>query len=369
MKRSRMIKITAIMKRSLTKRFLPHLFASGLTDWYVTAARTMILREKRGGLGLIHVFKLVEDAADIVSFLIEPSQEEKSLDFVIEQCELTLPGHGSVFSEEVELVSPYDFRGESKLGEETESLVRKPSPLVGVCCIVQRGEANRIARVALDMGAGVPAVSFGNGTGIRDKLGLLRIAIPAQKEVIHLALSPHDAETVMRMMIRAGELDRPGKGFMFNYPIRKGWMDMKITHGFRRHVASVEQIIAALDEMKGDMDWRRRSNSQMLMIDTDYFIYNLIDISILCNEGHGYNIANQAMSMGSSGATICRLKQYFSEESKPENMSSAREACTICVPENKVDAFIEGLEKSGAFDVRASSELLIRKSPKAYTYS
>jgi hypothetical protein len=364
-----MIKVTAVMKRSLTKLFLPHLFASGLTDWYVTAARTMILREKRGGLGLIHVFKLVEDAADIVSFLIEPSQEEQSLDFVIEHCDFTLPGRGSVFSEEVELVSPHDFRAESKLRYDPESLIRKPSPLVGVCCVVQRGEANRIARVALDMGAGVPAVSFGNGTGIRDKLGLLRIAIPAQKEVIHLALSPHDAETVMRMMIRAGELDRPGKGFMFNYPVRKGWLDTKITHGFRRHVASVEQIIAALDEMKGDMGWRRRSNSQMLMIDSDYFIYNLIDITIICNEGYGYTIANQAMDMGASGATICRSKQYFLEGSKPEKMSPAREACTICIPDTKVDEFIQGMENSGAFDEQTSSELLIRKSPKAYTYS
>lgn len=363
------MKITAVLKRSLTRLLLPHLFASGLTDWYVTAARTMILREKRGGLGLIHVFKLVEDAADIVSFLVDPSQEEQSLEFVMRHCELSLPGRGSVYSEEVDLVSPYDFRCESRLEEETESLVRKPSPLMGICCIVQRGEANRVARVALDMGAGVPAVSFGNGTGIRDKLGLLRIAIPAQKEVIHLAVSPHDAETVMRMMIRAGELDRPGKGFMFNYPIRKGWLDMKITHAFRRHVASVEQIIAALDEMKGDVGWRRRSDSQMLSIDHDYFLYNLVDVTILCNEGTGYNIVKQAMNSGVSGATICRLKQYFLDDFKPEKMSSAREACTICIPDKNLDDFLEVLEKNGAFDDRASSEVLIRKSPKAYTYS
>jgi hypothetical protein len=215
MKKSRMIKVTAVMKRSLTKLFLPRLFASGLTDWYVTPARTLILREKRGGLGLIHVFKLVEDAADVVSFLVDPSQEEPSLEFVIRECELTLPGRGSVFSEEVDLISPHDFRCESRLREDADAFVKKPSPLTGICCIVQRGEANKIARVALDMGAGVPAVSFGNGTGIRDKLGLLRIAIPAQKEIIHLALSPHDAETVMRMMIRAA---RQGVHVQLSHP-------------------------------------------------------------------------------------------------------------------------------------------------------
>ncbi len=369
MKSSRKIKITATLKRSLTKPFLQQLFESGLTDWYVTAARTMILREKREGLGLIHVFRLVEDAADIISFLVDPSQEESSLNFVINHCDLTLPGRGSVYSEEVDLVSPFDFRSDSILREKVESSVNKPSPLTGICCIVQRGEANKIARVALDMGAGVPSVSFGNGTGIRDKLGLLRIAIPAQKEMIHLALSPHDAETVMRMMIRAGELDRPGKGFMYNFPIRKGWLDTKITHGLRRHVASVEQIIATLDEMKGDMDWRRHSNSQMLMIDSQYFISNLVDINVLCNEGYGYSISKEAMNNGASGATISHMKQYFLDDSKPEKMSAAREACTICIAEHNLDGFIRFLEDYGAFDEAASSELIVRRSPKAYTYS
>lgn len=369
MNSSRMIKITATLKRSLTKPFLQLLFTSGLTAWYVTAARTMVLREKRGGLGLIHVFRLVEDAADIVSFLVDPSQEERSLDFVINHCDLTLPGRGSVYSEEVDLISHFDFRNNSFLKDKVESFVRKPSPLTGICCIVQRGEANKIARVALDMGTGVPSVSFGNGTGIRDKLGLLRIAIPAQKEMIHLALSPHDAETVTRMMIRAGELDRPGKGFMYQFPIRKGWLDTKITDGLRRHVASVEQIIATLDEMKGDMDWRRHSNSQMLMIDTQYFISDLIDITILCNEGYGYSISKEAMNNGASGATISRMKQFFLDGVKPEKMSVAREACTICIPEKNLDGFVNFLQEYGAFDEAASSELIVRRSPKAYTYS
>jgi nitrogen regulatory protein PII len=365
----RTIRITALVKRSLAKPLLSRLSSSGMSDCYVTSARAITLQEKRGGLGLIHFFKLLEEAVEMVAFFVEPAQEEQALDFVIRHCELTLPGHGTVFSEEVTLLSSYEFRRETEFQDAAAGSVRKPSPLVGICCIVQRGEANRIARVALDMGSGVPAVSFGTGTGIRDKLGLLRIAIPAQKEIIHLALNPHDAETVMRMMIRAGELDRPGKGFMFIYPIREGWVDTKIVRGFRRHVASVEQIIATLDELKGDMGWRRRSERQMLDIDSTYFLLNLKDLTLLCNEGTGQDLVKQAMKAGAGGATISRLKHHCPPELKPKGMSSAREACNMCIAEAQIDKIIHALEEAEVFDEKASGEIVIRNSPKAYTYS
>ncbi|MBN2125860.1 MAG: hypothetical protein JW821_16295 [Deltaproteobacteria bacterium] len=366
---TKMIKVTAVVKRTLTRPLLSQLSSSGLSDCHVSPARSITLQEKRGGLGLIHFFKLVEDAADTVIFFVEPTLEDKALDFVIKHSELNLPGRGSVFSEEVNVISPHDLSREAGFDDIEEGLFRKPASLVGICCIVQRGEANRIARVALDMGSGVPAVSFGSGTGIRDKLGLLRIAIPAQKEIIHLALSPHDAETVMRMMIRAGELDQPGKGFMFNYPIHKGLLDTKITHGFRRHVASVEQIIATLDELKGDMGWRRRSERQMLRIDSRYFLSNLMDLTLICNEGTGQDLVKQAMKAGAGGATISRWRHHFFREEKPKGISSSREVCNMCIPADQVETIAHSINEAAAFDERASGEIVVRNSPLAYTYS
>jgi hypothetical protein len=296
-----MIKVTAIVKRRLTQPLLSHLFMSGLNDLYVAPARTIILLEKSGGLGLIHFFKLAEDAAETVTFLVDPSQEEAALDTVIGHCELTLPGRGTAFNEQVHWIGLRDFCRQANNGGRQQQGFVKLSPLVGLCCIVQRGEANKVARVALDMGSGVPTVSFGIGTGVRDKLGLLRIAVPAQKEIIHLALSPHDAETVMGMMIQIGELDRPGKGFIYSYPIGKGVVDTKITYGFRRHVASIEQIIATLDELKGDMGWRRRSERRMIGIDPAHFMLNRMELTLICNEGTGHELVQQAMTAGAGG--------------------------------------------------------------------
>ncbi len=59
--------------------------------------------------------------------------------------------------------------------------------LKGITCIVQRGEGDRIAKISLNTGASVPITTHGTGSGVRDKLGLLRITIPPEKELINLA--------------------------------------------------------------------------------------------------------------------------------------------------------------------------------------
>jgi hypothetical protein len=53
--------------------------------------------------------------------------------------------------------------------------------LSGIGCILPRGLGDPIARIALELGTCVPAITFGIGTGLRDRLGLLRIAIPAER--------------------------------------------------------------------------------------------------------------------------------------------------------------------------------------------
>jgi hypothetical protein len=227
-----------------------------------------------------------------------------------------------------------------------------------------------VARVALDMGASVPAVSFGIGTGIREKLGLLRIAIPAEKEIIHLAVSTYDADPLMKMMITAGNLDQPGKGFIYTYPIHKGLIDTKITHGMTRHVASVEQIIATLDEIKGDMGWRRRSGREALLLDEEHLLSGLIDLTVICNEGRGRDLIKEGMRAGARGATIIsKIKNHVSPDLKPKSMSPAREACSMAIREEQRDGIMNALIDAGLFDEKTSGQILVRSIPKAFTYA
>jgi nitrogen regulatory protein PII len=361
--------ITVVIKRGLTRTLLTSLTAAGIVDYTIGAARIIILHEKRKGLGMVSPFSLMEEQGDILSFMVDSSQEGPALDSIIEQGELNIPGRGSVFSEKATVFASPGLFSENHLSPNTHKMVRKRSQLTGICCVVQRGQANLVARVALDTGACVPAVSFGIGTGVRDKLGLLRIAIPAEKEIIHLAVSTFDADTVMRMMINAGNLDRPGKGFVFTYPISKGLVDTKITHGITRHVASIEQIIATLDELKGDTAWRKRSGQTIIMQNERYMLHDLSDLTLICNEGRGQDLVKEAMRAGAGGATISRIRYQGSSAYANKFISAAREVCNMAVDKSKVDSILNALEDSGAFDEKTCGRILVRSIPKAFTYS
>jgi nitrogen regulatory protein PII len=361
--------LTAVVKRGLTQSLLSALNGAGMTDCHTSLARTIVLQEKRKGLGLVQPFKLVEDQVDIINLIVDPDQEDPVLDFVIHHGELTFPGRGTVFSERVTLMEPSAFQREERLSAGVPAVYKKQSPLTGLCCIVQRGQANMVARVALDMGACVPTVSFGYGTGVRDKLGLLRIAIPAEKEIIHLAMSGYDADMVMKMMIGAGNLDQPGKGFIYTYPIHKGLIDTKITRGITRHVASIEQIIATLDEIKGDIGWRRRSGKEMIETSDRYLLRDLMDLTLICNYGRGQDLVKEAMRAGAGGATISRMKYLSPPDGRSKGISPARETCSMAVQAKEKDRILDALKEAGAFDEQTCGQILIRPVPNAYTYS
>ena len=54
-----------------------------------------------------------------------------------------------------------------------------------------------------------------NGTGIRERMGLLGVAIDEQKEVIRIIVSEDQANAVFQSMYLARDLDKPGRGIMY----------------------------------------------------------------------------------------------------------------------------------------------------------
>jgi len=90
-----------------------------------------------------------------------------------------------------------------------------------ITCIVQRGVADRIVSAAHDAGAQGATVFYARGTGVRERLGLLSVAVEVQKEVINIVVAADQVERVFEKMYLAGKLDTPGMGFMFVTPLDK----------------------------------------------------------------------------------------------------------------------------------------------------
>ncbi|CAA6605481.1 Nitrogen regulatory protein P-II [Rhodospirillaceae bacterium LM-1] len=90
-----------------------------------------------------------------------------------------------------------------------------------ITCIVQRGNADVIVKAAQEAGAQGATIHFGRGMGVRERLGVLGVAVNVEKEIISIVVSLEQADRVFKRMYLAGNLDTPGMGIMFMKRLEK----------------------------------------------------------------------------------------------------------------------------------------------------
>ena len=89
-------------------------------------------------------------------------------------------------------------------------------------CVVQSGLSEVILKAARDVGAMAGAISHhARGIGVRERLGLLGVAVEAEKEVISILVSSEQRDLVYDTLYRAAELNIPGRGFIYITPLEK----------------------------------------------------------------------------------------------------------------------------------------------------
>ncbi|TDJ60317.1 MAG: P-II family nitrogen regulator [Nitrospina sp.] len=90
-----------------------------------------------------------------------------------------------------------------------------------ITCVVQRGYAETIIEAARGAGAQGATVHFARGVGVRERLGILGVAVEVEKEVINIVVSSDQVDRVFEKMYLAGKLDTPGMGIMYITPVDK----------------------------------------------------------------------------------------------------------------------------------------------------
>jgi nitrogen regulatory protein P-II 1 len=84
-----------------------------------------------------------------------------------------------------------------------------------ITCIVQRGAADRVVAAAQEAGAQGATIHYGRGSGVRERLGILGLAIEVEKEIITIIVADDQVDRVFEKMYFAGELNVPGMGFIY----------------------------------------------------------------------------------------------------------------------------------------------------------
>ncbi|MDY6863473.1 MAG: hypothetical protein SV062_10880 [Thermodesulfobacteriota bacterium] len=364
------IEITIVINKEIASAILEDLESIGLEYSNSIAGRRILLQERRGMLKMFGTGKsLVYDPITIITFLVSSEVGQAIVNFIIDKGGLNIPGRGSVFSKEVTLIKAHEQCQENKIQNiETENR-ELLSDLAGICCIAHKGEGDILGKVGLETGSGVPAITFGIGTGFRDKIGLWRVTIPAEKEIVNMVTTSHNAENVVEMMIDIGGLDQPGKGFIYLYPIKMGLVDMKAYVGLSSHAASIEQIVSVIDEIKGGARWRRREFSEYLAAGKKReYLNDFVNFTLICNEGRAADLIKAATGAGAGGATISKLKYRSSKKSESNKISPAREISEMIISENQIERVVKALEENGALDENTHGQMFYSLVPKAYTY-
>lgn len=260
---------------------------------------------------------------------------------LVEAADLDTPGRGAVFAQDIVEIGGLEPPAMEIESEFPGSVLHDLALITGILSRSGSGEA--LARIALKLGAAVPVIGLGTGTGIRDRLGLLRITVPPEKDVVHLMVPAHDAADLQRLLIEEGRLDRPGGGFLYETPVRAGVVDTLVRMGHQEHAASIEQIIAAVDNLKKGTSWRKRfAGIEDRRATADRRRRSKFrEVIFVCAEGRAEDLVHAAMRAGAPGATIARVRCLtFSDV---EGGVAARERGVLCVPHTLEQPVLEAL--------------------------
>lgn len=86
---------------------------------------------------------------------------------------------------------------------------------VMITAVVPVNRADAILKAVRDLGAAGGIVHMARGTGARERLGLLGVAVETEKEVVSLVVAADHQDLIAEAIHRVGGLGTPGGGYLY----------------------------------------------------------------------------------------------------------------------------------------------------------
>ncbi|HPR72372.1 MAG TPA: hypothetical protein PLX41_01815 [Bacteroidales bacterium] len=369
----RVSRITCIVNEHLTEKLSVFLNNLGITI-YMENGRIVrqIIKSRPYGLPG-EISDLRDFPVDVFRFTVPRENSKDIINHIINITDLHIPGRGTVFSQDLIEFSydPPDLNLEAltaiKSKDYSEMLLHKLSCVV--CVLSEPGSGEIMAKHALELGVCVPLVTFGRGNDIRDQLGLIRITIPAEKEIVHLVMPELDSESIIRILIELCRLDKPGRGFIYQTPVSLGLPDTFLKIGKQKYAASIEQIIAAIDQLKSGTGWRRRLDAEhqkkrawKLLLPNEN-----CEISIISDEDRTDKLRETCLQIGAREAVTTRIIPLKGKDENPITSTITRSA--ISIPANISDRVVNSLLENNIIKEDSPDRIQVLDSPAAYMHT
>lgn len=358
--------ITCTVYRPVARKALDTLRRIGVKEYHQQSSRAVVLKRKAGFLGIGAGIGLEEELADRFLFYVPVTDGAPAVRALSAACDLNIPGRGTALWEDVDVVSGSAWEASPVIPDAGSDHVRTQANLACITCIVQHGRGNNIVKAVLGLGLPMPLVTTGDGTGIRDKMGLIRIALPARKDVVFVVASAHEVAEILDALADAGRIDRVGAGFIYESPVAGGVVNNMVIRG-QRHSASIEQIIAAVDDLQGSADWRKRALGGDGTERVRHHLRDLVNLTLICNEGRAEDLVRAAMVAGAGGATISKL-HYLRMDQTLGPVSPARQVTELIVGVGAVEPIVEALKTEGVFEPASAGFISLKPVDRACTH-
>ena len=306
--------------------------------------------------------RLQDTSTEVFQFIVSLKDSNPVMAAIVKRCNLKMGGRGTVYSQEMSLygsaepVRLHDFEYEIPHFHQDMSCITS--------FLSMPGSSEVCAKLALELGTCVPIITYGKGTGMRDKLGLMRITIPSEKEIINLLAPRHDADGIIRILVEGAKLNKPGRGIIYRTPVTAGITDTRIYIGHQKYAASIEQIIAALDTLHDGTSWRHRFAETDQQQWSQQLTTGNQQITVVCAEGVVKPIVEAAMEAGAGGATTSRLRRVIFVEDPSGNV--AHEQCVMIVPDQISKRIVNAVVQNREFKKDSGAFVLLMNAPVTF---
>lgn len=366
----RVSRITCTVNQLLGEKVAGVLKKLGLIV-YTESGRSIRHQVRPRSFGLPgEIVSMQNSPVSVFRFTVPRENSEEVVKCLINLAELHIPGRGSIFSQDLmEFSHKPPFINLDALAKMSTDIHEAPllDKLSYVICVLSvPGSGDQLANIALDLGICVPVITLGAGNDIRDQLGLIRITISAEKEIVHLVMPEQDSDSIIKLLVEQGRLDRPGRGFIYQTPVSMGLIDTRIKIGKQKYAASIEQIIAAIDQLKGGTGWRKRldSESENSKITKSMMPQDNCEISIISDEDRIDNLREACMRVGATGATTSRVIPQTENAEISSNMIRS----AISVPALLTDSVVDILLETSTIKNDTTDRIHVLDSPAAYVH-
>jgi len=316
--------VTAILPRQSAGPVLAEVLNSGAAHAMSMNARGSLVQDR----WYQALLPAISPEQEILHFLVPDSDVDPLMEQIVMVGKLRLFGAGSIYatpcedltcSDDYPMWTPGNYRFQAVSFD-----IRFKHDLTALIHITDRGAAEPIARAAIKAGAQGATITYLRGYGLRDRLGLLRITKRHDKELITVVVDQYDLDAVFRAMAQAGRVEQPGRGLIYQLPISKGLTNLASVFQAKKHSASIQQMVRAIDELHGGMDWRA---NQLLVHDpkaaefagnTRGLSRHLKAFSIVSQRKDTEQLLNLLLDHGVSGASVSnwRFDEADSEQTQ-----------------------------------------------------